>query len=137
MADVLTFPNGCVSSCFTLNAQEAQRKDLINRLSSLAKTLTSAASRSYVEEVDKSLTKSDTCLSVPADSVNKHNVSEFLSPKFLAYDAEIRWAVKIVLYHFSYRSSVSMKSLFLAMSSDNTIVKEQSTSKDKVSHYVN
>ena len=90
MADVLTFPNGCVSSCFTLNAQEAQRKDLINRLSSLAKTLTSAASRSYVEEVDKSLTKSDTCLSVPADSVSKHNVSEFLSPKFLAYDAEIR-----------------------------------------------
>ena len=70
MADVLTSPNGCVSSCFTLNAQEAQRKDLINRLSSLAKTLTSAASRSYGGEVDKSMTKSDTCLSVPADSVN-------------------------------------------------------------------
>ena len=35
MADVLTFPNGSVSSCFTLNAQEAQGKEFINRLKSL------------------------------------------------------------------------------------------------------
>ena len=55
-----------------------------------AKTLTSAASSSYVEEVDKSLPKQKTRLSVPADSVEKHNVSEFLLPKFLAHDAEIR-----------------------------------------------
>ena len=30
MADVLTFPNGCVSSWFTLNSQEAQEKEFIN-----------------------------------------------------------------------------------------------------------
>ena len=36
MADVLTFPNGCVSSCFTLNAQEAQGKNFVNCLSSLS-----------------------------------------------------------------------------------------------------
>ena len=35
MADELIFPNGCVSSCFTLNAQEAQGKEFINRLNSL------------------------------------------------------------------------------------------------------
>ena len=94
MADVLTFPNGCVSSCFTLNAQEAQRMEFINRLISLflAKTWTSAASSSSVDvvEVDKSLPKSETSISVPADSANKHNVSEFQSPKCLAHDAEIR-----------------------------------------------
>ena len=91
MADVLTFPNVCVSSCFTINAQEAQGKEFINWLSSLnlfLKALTSATSSSYVEEVDRSLPKSKTCFSVPADSVNKHCVSEFLSPKFLAHDAE-------------------------------------------------
>ena len=63
MADALTFPNRCVSSCFTLNAQQAA---------------SSAASSSYIEEVDISLPKSKTCVSVPADFVNKHNVSEFL-----------------------------------------------------------
>ena len=71
MADVLTFPNGCVSSCFTLNAQEAQGKNFVNCLSSL--TLTSSF---FVNKVNKSLPKSETCLSVHADSVNKHNVSE-------------------------------------------------------------
>ena len=94
MADVLTFSNECVSSCFTLNAQEAQRREFINRLSNLffAKTWTSATSSSSVDvvEVDTSLPKSETSISVPTDSVNKHNVSEFLSPKFLAHYAEIR-----------------------------------------------
>ena len=55
-----------------------------------AKTLISAASSSYVEEVDKSLLKLKICSSVPADSVKKHSVIEFLLPKFLARDAEIR-----------------------------------------------
>ena len=99
--------------------------------------MTSAASSSYVEEVDKSLPKSKICLSVPADSVKKHSVSEFLSPKFLVRDAETRRAVKVVSSHFSYRTNVSMKSLFLAMFLDNAIVKEHSMTKDKVSYYTN
>ena len=33
MADILTFPNGCVSLCFTLNAQEAQEKEFFHQLS--------------------------------------------------------------------------------------------------------
>ena len=36
MEDVLTFPNGCVSSCFTLNAQEAHGENFINCLNSLS-----------------------------------------------------------------------------------------------------
>ena len=100
------------------------------------KALTFAASSSYVEEVDISLPKSTTCLSVLADSVNKHNASEFLSSKFLAHDTEIRGAVKAVSCHFSYRSNVSMKSLFLAMFSDNAIVKEHGMTKDKMRYYV-
>ena len=89
-----------------------------------AKALISAASSSYVEKMDISLPKSKTCLSVPADSVNKHNVSEFQSTKFLAHNAEIRGAVRVVSSHFSYRSNVSIKSFFLTMFSDNTIVKD-------------
>ena len=138
MVDVLTFPNGYVSPCFTLNAQDAQKKEFINQLSGLifffAKAVTSAASKSYFEEVNRSLPKSTTCLSVPADSVNKHNASEFLSSNFLAHDAEIREAVKAVSCHFSYRLNVSMKFLFLAMFSNNVIVKEHSITKEKVSH---
>ena len=38
-------------------------------------------------EVDKSLPKLDTSISVPADSVNKNSISELLSPKLLANDA--------------------------------------------------
>ena len=38
-------------------------------------------------EVDKSLLKLDTSISVPADSVNKNSISELLSPKLLANDA--------------------------------------------------
>ena len=82
MANVLTFPNGSVSSCSTLNAPEAQRKKLINWLSSLffEKTWTSTTSSFFVDvvEVNKSLPKLETSISVPTDSVNKHNVSEFL-----------------------------------------------------------
>ena len=104
-----------------------------------AKTLTSAASSFSVNvaEVDNSLPKSETSIYVPADSVNKHNVSEFLWPEFLAHDAEIKWAVKVFLSHFSCISNFSMKSLFLIMFSDNAIIKEHSMSKEKVSYYVN
>ena len=86
--------------------------------------MTSAASNSFVREVDKSLPKLETCLSVHADSVNTHNVSEFVSTKFLAHDAEIRRAVNI-------------KYSFLAMFLDNAIVREHSMSKNKVSYYAN
>ena len=55
-----------------------------------AKALTSAASSSYVEELDKSFPKSKTCLFVSEDSVNKHKVNGFLSLALLAHDAEIR-----------------------------------------------
>ena len=102
-----------------------------------AKALTSAASSSYVEELDKSFPKSKTCFFVSEDSVNKHKVNGFLSLVFLAHDAEIRWAVKDVLSHFSSRSNASMRSLFLSMFTDNAFVKEYSMSKDKVSYYVN
>ena len=110
--------------------------DLLGKIF-FAKALRSAASSSYAEEVDKSLPKSKTCLPASEDSVNKHNVNEFLSPRFSARDAEIWRAVKVVSSHFSCRSNVSMKSLFLAMFSDNVIVKEHSMTKDKVSYYIN
>ena len=67
----------------------------------------------------------------------KKHISEFLSPKFLAHDAEIRCAVKVVSSHISYRSNVSFKSLFLVLLSDNAIVKEHIMTKDKVSYYIN
>lgn len=113
----------------------------MNWLSSLfySKTWTSAASSSSVDvvEVNKSLLKLETRISIPADSVNKRNVSEFLSPMFLAHDAEIRLAVKAALSQFSYRSDFSRKSLFLAMISDSAIVKDYSMCKEKASCYVN
>ena len=142
MADVLTFPNGYISSCFTLNAHQARGAEFFNRFSSLnflAKTLTYSASSSPmdVEGVDKSLPKLETSLSVISDSVNKHNVSGFLLPKFLAHDVEIRLAVRAVLFYFSYISDVSMKSSFWATFLDNAIVKEHRKRKEKVSYYAN
>ena len=113
----------------------------MNWLSSLfySKTWTSAASSSSadVAEVNKSLLKLETRISIPADSVNKRNVNEFLSPMFLAYDTEIRLVVKIALSQFSCRSDFSRKSIFLAMVSDNAIVKDYSMCKEKASYYVN
>ena len=66
------------------------------------------------------MSKTETSISVPVDSVNKHNISEFLSPKLLVHDTEVRWAVKVALSHFSYRSNDSMKSSFLAIFPLNT-----------------
>ena len=43
-----------------------------------------------VAEVDKSLSKLETSISVLADSVNKDNISKFLLPKLLVHHAEIR-----------------------------------------------
>ena len=138
MADILTFPNGCVSLCFTLNAQEAQEKEFFHRLSGQNFFLQRLwLLLLHVEELDRSFPKSKTCLFVSEDSVNKHKVNGFLSLAFLAHDAEIRWAVKDVLSHFSSRSNASMRSLFLSMFTDNAFVKEYSMSKDKVSYYVN
>ena len=140
MAGVLTFPSGCVSSCVTLNAQEAQVKEFINQLSSLNffwKDFDFCCFKFLCWGSGKSLPNSKIYLSVPADSVKKISISEFLSPKFLAYSAEIRCAVKAVSSHFSYRFNVSIKSLFLALFSDNVIVKEHIMAKDKVSYYIN
>ena len=99
-----------------IKCTRSTKKEFINRLKSLffAKNWTSAASSSSVNvvEVDKSLPKSETSISVPADSVNKHNVSEFLSPMILAHDVEIRWTVMVALSHVSYKFYVSMKLLF-------------------------
>ena len=62
MTDVLTFPNGCVTSHFTLHVQKAQRKDFINRFGSPFFVKTSVE----LMEVDKSLPELETSISVPA-----------------------------------------------------------------------
>ena len=87
-----------------------------------------------------SLANLQTSISVSAISVNKHNASESLFPKRLAHDADIRWVVKVVLSHFSYRSSVTMKSFFVQVFGQfycQSTSKEYSTSKDKMSYYIN
>ena len=125
---------------FHIKCTRSTKKEFFNWLKSLffPKNWTSAASSSSVNvvEVDKSLPISETSISVPADSVNKHNVSEFISPMILAHDVEIKWTVKVALSHVSYKFYVIMKLLFLAMFSDNAIVKECIMSKDKVSYYI-
>ena len=52
--------------------------------------LTSTAS-SFVDivEVDKSLLESETSISVPADSMNKLNVSKYLSTMLATHNTEI------------------------------------------------
>ena len=61
--------------------------------------LTSTAS-SFVDivEVDKSLLESETSISVPADSMNKLNVSKFLSTVLATHNTEIIWAPKRFFY---------------------------------------
>lgn len=52
-----------------------------------------------VKEVHLSLLKSEISISVLlADSMKKYNVSEFLSPKLLVHDSEIRWTVFIPFF---------------------------------------
>ena len=52
-------------------------------------------------------------------------------PKVMAEDAEIRWALKVVLTHFSYRSCLCTNKRFKTMFPDSTTAKEFSMSKTK------
>ena len=78
-----------------------KERDSINWISSLfhVMVLTSTAS-SFVDivEVDKSLLESETSISVPADSMNKLNVSKFLSTMLATHNTEIIWAPKRFFY---------------------------------------
>ena len=73
-----------------------KERDSIIQLSTvvyfLLKIWTFAASISSVDvaEVDKSLPKLETSISVLADSVNKDNISKFLLPKLLVHHPETR-----------------------------------------------
>ena len=53
-----------------------------------------------------------------------------------ALDAEIRWALKVVMMHASYRSCLDLNQLFEVMFSDSDIAKEFQMSKTKVSYVI-
>ena len=141
MADILTFPNGCLSLCFTLNAQEAQEKEFFHRLSGQnfflqrlwLLLLQVLMLRNWISHFQN---PRPVYLFLKILWTNTKSMDSY-HLRFWAHDAEIRWAVKDVLSHFSSRSNASMRSLFLSMFTDNAFVKEYSMSKDKVSYYVN
>ena len=58
------------------------------------------------------------------------------TPQLMAHDAAIRWSIKSVLLHFSYRSNVNMKPLFGAMFPGNEVAKQYTMGKEKVSYFV-
>ena len=65
--------------------------------------------------------------------------SEVVSKSDLAVkilDAEIRWAIKVVKMHASYRSTVDISKLFAAMFSDSDIALGFQMSKTKVSYMI-
>ena len=53
------------------------------------------------------------------------------TPQLMTHYAAIRWGIKTVLAHFSYRSNVSMKPLFGAIFPDSEVAKKYTMSKDK------
>ena len=58
------------------------------------------------------------------------------SPKVMAKDAEIKWALKVVLSHFSYRSCLGTNKHFKITFSDSALVKEFSMSKTKCAYVI-
>ena len=57
-------------------------------------------------------------------------------PKGMAKVAEIRWVLKVVLSHFSYRSCLDTNKLFKTMFPDSAIVKKFSMSKTKCAYVI-
>ena len=53
-----------------------------------------------------------------------------------AVDAEIRWALKVVMMHASYRSCLDLNQLFEVMFSDSDIAKKFQMNKTKVSYVI-
>ena len=56
------------------------------------------------------------------------------SPKVMAEDAEIRWALKVILSHFSYRLCLGTNKLFKTMFPDSAMAKEFSVSNAKCAY---
>ena len=57
-------------------------------------------------------------------------------PSVRALDAEIRWALKIVMMHASYRSCLKLNELFMVMFPDSDIAQNVKMSKTKVSYMI-
>ena len=55
-------------------------------------------------------------------------------PSIRALDAEIRWALKIVMMHTSYRSFLNLNELFMVMFPDSNIARSFKMSKTKVAY---
>ena len=54
----------------------------------------------------------------------------------MAKDAKIKWALKVVLSHFSYRSCLGTNKHFKITFSDSALVKEFSMSKTKCAYVI-
>ena len=81
--------------------KKLEERESINMFSNMffVKPRIYAASFVDVVELDMSLSKSEISISVPADSMKKYNVNEFLSPKFSTRVAEIIWAFFIPFFN--------------------------------------
>ena len=56
--------------------------------------------------------------------------------KLMVLNAEIRWALKSVLCHYSSRSNIDIGQLFASMFPDSKIAQEYSMGKDKVGYFI-
>ena len=134
MPDVLTFLNGCVSSCFTSNVQEAQVNKYINRLSSL---------NFFCKDLWLLLLQVLMLRKWISHCQNRRPVYLFLqilwkNPTSVSSYHQSFWHMtqklgeQLRLFHPIFYTD-GMESLFLGMFSD----KEYTMTKDKVSYYVN
>ena len=57
-------------------------------------------------------------------------------PSVRALDAEIRWVLKVVMMHVSYRSCLNLNELFMVMFSDSDIAQNFKMSKMKFSYMI-
>ena len=57
-------------------------------------------------------------------------------PKGMAKDAEVKWALKLLLSHFSYRSCLGTNNFFKTMFLDSAIAQEFFMSKTKCGYVI-
>ena len=121
MIDLLSFPNRCVSYCFTLNAQEAEKKEFINRLSSL-----------FLQIIGLLLFQVLVWMLWKWISHCRNWRPVYLFPQILWTNT-----TSVNSYHQSIWHMSVWNFYFWPCFRDNVIVKEYSMSKDKVSYYIN
>ena len=98
----------------------------------------------YVDITSNSQSPTPPASDTPSNGTDGSQSGSSLQPTLDMYvvplaitKAEIRWTMKVVLSHFSFRSCLDLKDLFQCMFPDSEITKVFTMSKTKCAYYIN